>query len=584
MRQQPLLIGFGLFLLCALLYLWGLGDVPFYTKGEPREATVVWEIYTTGEWVLPLRNGHIIPSKPPLFHWLGTLAALFWGGLNELTIRLPSAGLAILGVLLTYSTGVALWGVEAGLVAAVVLATSFEWSRAATTARVDMTLTVFMVTAFLFFLFLYRRHQVGWGNALTFYLLLGLATLAKGPVGVILPGLTIILFLTFQRDVKFLRQLHVVIGGVLVALIAGSWYGLALWKGGQDFFTKQILKENVLRFFTSDAGHEHPLYYFVPNLFLGMAPWSLFFPPLAVFLYQRRRTWAEEGFLYFLVWSATIFFFYSVAKSKRSVYILPLYPAVALLLGAWWQELRRGRAALPSSFLRLMRGSGYLCLVLLAVTITSVFLQIFGHDPLALIRPFLHPKDQSNLPLFTGIVTAHPAAFALWGIVVGLSTLLLVFGLRRSYWGWVFAALATFTVSVALLVNVVFQPTVATKRTYRPFMERVVTSVGDAPLFFYQTFDNGALYYAKRRVPFYDPALLQAGAPYFLLMRQEEWEKVSSRNTTDFFAIDVSEGTGPKDRHHLVLVQAPHGAVVPPVSGENSSPPVDDDTAEEDTL
>src|SRR5262245_44589533 len=95
MRQYPFLTGCGLFLLCALLYLWGLGAVPFYTKGEPREATVVWEIYTNGEWILPLRNGHIIPSKPPLFHWLGTITSFVWGDLTEWTIRLPSALLAL---------------------------------------------------------------------------------------------------------------------------------------------------------------------------------------------------------------------------------------------------------------------------------------------------------------------------------------------------------------------------------------------------------------------------------------------------------------------------------------------------------
>src|SRR5262245_11013491 len=151
MRSSPWLIGLALVFCCAVLYLWGLGTLPFYTKGEPREATVVWEIYTSGEWILPLRNGHIIPSKPPLFHWLGTLLSLAWGGMSELTIRLPSAVLEIIGVLLTYVTGLLLWGLEAGLIAALVLATSFEWVRAATTARVDMTLTVCMVMAFLFF-------------------------------------------------------------------------------------------------------------------------------------------------------------------------------------------------------------------------------------------------------------------------------------------------------------------------------------------------------------------------------------------------------------------------------------------------
>jgi len=115
MRLHPLLTGLALGLLCACLYLWGLGDLPFYTKGEPREGTIVWEIYTSGEWILPLRNGHIIPSKPPLFHWLGALVSLAWGEVNELTIRLPSALLAVLGVLLTYGTGPLSGGPRPGL-------------------------------------------------------------------------------------------------------------------------------------------------------------------------------------------------------------------------------------------------------------------------------------------------------------------------------------------------------------------------------------------------------------------------------------------------------------------------------------
>jgi len=113
-----------------LLYVRGLGEASFYSRGEPREATVVWEIYTSGEWILPLRNGHIIPSKPPLFHWLGALFSLAGGSVSELTVRLPSALLATTGVLLTYAVGTAVWGAEAGLVAGIILATSFEWARA----------------------------------------------------------------------------------------------------------------------------------------------------------------------------------------------------------------------------------------------------------------------------------------------------------------------------------------------------------------------------------------------------------------------------------------------------------------------
>jgi 4-amino-4-deoxy-L-arabinose transferase-like glycosyltransferase len=582
MRLHSIFTGLALTLFCSLLYLWGLGDLPFYTKAEPREATVVWEIYTAGEWVLPLRNGHIIPSKPPLFHWLGTVLSLMSGELSELTIRLPSALLAIVGVLLTYATGVALWGVEAGLIAALILATSFEWVRAAITARVDMTLTVCMVMAFLFFLFLYRRRTVSRTEALLFFALLGLATLAKGPVGALLPGLTVVVFLALQRDLGFLRQLSLLPGSVLFVLIAGSWYGLALWQGGEEFFTKQIMKENVLRFFASGAagaGHEHPFYFFMPTFFLGMAPWSFFFPPLAVFLYQRRRSWAEDGFLYLLVWTVTVFLFYSAASSKRSVYILPLYPAMALLLGAWWQELRRGTIVLPGAFSWLLRGSGYLCFLTLSLAVASVLGQFFGYDLLLLIRPLLHPKDQSNLPFFSDVVSRYPLAFLLWFTVVGLSALLLLRSIKKQQWGWLFAALMVFTSSTFLLVNNVFQPAVAAARTFRPFMARVVERIGDAPLFFYQAFDSGALYYAGRRIPSYDPALLPPGKASFLLTWEEEWQKIAASNGTGLQVIDVSEGTGPKGNHRLVLVSVPAGATVP-----LASTPLDEDSAEEDAL
>ena len=289
MQPRVLFSGVFLSLFCVLLFIWGLGDIPFYTKGQPREATVIWEIYHNGDWILPLRNGQIIPSKPPLFHWLGTSVALALGQLSEFSIRLPSALLALIGVLLTYRVGAVLWGVEAGLIAGLTLATSFEWVRAATTARVDMTLTFFMVAAFFSFWSVYRKQRVGWGEALGFFCLLGLATL-KGPIGALLPGLVIGVFLCVKRDLLFIRHLHLVTGGLLFCVIAGSWYALALWQGGEEFFEKQIMKENVWRFVSSGSARRRAcssflLFYSQPfsghgsvELFLSAA--ALFFIPV----------------------------------------------------------------------------------------------------------------------------------------------------------------------------------------------------------------------------------------------------------------------------------------------------------------
>ncbi len=567
MQSRVLFFGMFLSLFCGLIFIWGLGDIPFYTKGQPREATVIWEIYHNGDWILPLRNGHLIPSKPPLFHWLGTLAALALGQLSEFSIRLPSALLALLGVILTYRVGVVLWGVEAGLVASLTLATSFEWVRAATTARVDMTLTFFMVAAFFSFWSMYRKLRVGWGEALGFFCMLGLATLAKGPIGALLPGLVILVFLCVKRDLLFVRRLHPVTGGLLFVLIAGSWYALALWHGGEAFFEKQIMKENVLRFVSSGsagAGHVHPFYYFIPNLFLGMAPWSFFFLPLFYFLYQCRQDWAKKNFTYLIVWIVTIFLFYSASSSKRTVYILPIYPALALLLGAWWQELRRGGIDLPPGFLALLKTAGAVCCGVVGLAMIGVIAHASGFDPLGLIRPFLHPKDQSNLPLFTGIVADHPGAFASWFLGVGSAMVLLVWGLRRQSWDRVFGGLVVFTTSIFLLINHVIQPTLAAARTFRPFMGRVVERVGEQPLFFFRSFDSGALYYADRRIPFYFPPTTPK-TRYFILLWEEEWERLQADGFADQLRIiDVSEGTGPKGNHRLHLVEVPASFELPP--------------------
>src|SRR5882757_2714286 len=108
-------------LAAAALYLTGIAEIPFYTKGEPREALVVWEMAHGASHVLPLRNGTEIPSKPPLFHWLALLASLALGTVSELATRLPSALLAIAAVTGTYVFAATTGRLRSGWLAAVAL-------------------------------------------------------------------------------------------------------------------------------------------------------------------------------------------------------------------------------------------------------------------------------------------------------------------------------------------------------------------------------------------------------------------------------------------------------------------------------
>ncbi|MGH7767779.1 MAG: ArnT family glycosyltransferase, partial [Candidatus Binatia bacterium] len=247
--------------LCFALYFWGLAGVPFYDKGEPREGLVVWEIWQNGTWILPIREGVNIPSKPPMFHWLAALISHASGSFNEFTIRFPSALLATVGVLLVFLAGARLWGQSAGIAAAVVLATSPEWWRTATSARVDMTLTFFMLCTFLYFYFLYQAGG-GLARTLPLALLAGLATLAKGPVGAALPGLTALLFLWRKRDLAFVKRLHLPVTIPFGFAVAAAWYLLALQQGGERFFLRQVMHE-IIGTPLGGAGHNHNVLYYV---------------------------------------------------------------------------------------------------------------------------------------------------------------------------------------------------------------------------------------------------------------------------------------------------------------------------------
>lgn len=534
--------------LCFILNFWKLGALPFYNRGEPREGLVVWEMYKTGNWILPIINGDYIPFKPPLFHWFGVLVGMLLGRVDEFVVRLPSALFGTLGVVMTYEVGRRWWNRRAGLVAAVVLATSFDWWQAATITQVDMTLAFFIAAGLVLFDFIYREEEYRTARSLALALLLGLATLAKGPLGVAVPGFVIVIFLAIRRDLAFVKKLPLVTGTVVFLLVAASWYGLASVQGGEGFLRRQILDE-TLRTGVGSYGHHQPFYYFVPVLFYNMLPWSFFFPALALFLYRERRRLQDRHLLYPLVWVGAVFFFFSVALGKRGVYILPLYPAVALLFGAWWYAMEEGfeGGVEVSRWLgAFYAGSGLIATAAVSVYFISKF--ALGHPLFSRV-----PKK------FATVVSAVSAAPGGSLIYIGLAVLtacLMLVG-RFSWtkrWGRVFAILTAIALVQAFFMKAAYLPYVASQRTLKPFMSRVMRLVGSAqPLLFYRAFDYGSVFYSQRHIPAYADKFSELKPPYFLLTWEEDVKRLSATN--DFKILDMSEGRGPAGRHRLVLLE-----------------------------
>lgn len=538
-RHISLLLG-----VCFLLYFWQLGQIPFYDRGEPREGLVVAEMNASGNWILPRVNGDYIPFKPPLFHWMGVIATKIFGGMNEFSLRFPSALLGTLGILLTYFAGARLWGERAGLIASLVLASNMQWWEGASLVQVDMTLAFFMLAAFLSFLFIYRAGGDSKKKTVGLALLLAFATLAKGPIGIVVPGLAFLVFLAIRRDFTFLKNLHPLMSGALFLLLAGSWYALALWQGGTPFFFRQLVDEN-LRTATGEYGRPQPIYYFVPVLFYNMAPWSLFFPALALFLYRQRNRLKESEFLYPLIWLAIVFVFFSLSSGKRGIYILSLYPAAALLWGAWWVHVEKGDS--QSQGLTLL--IGYFVALAYLLIIGAFFARIFGWDV------FKYFRGGETFSLVLRALFAPSRLVLALLLLSSIVILSLFWALNQRKWNWVFASLAVLTVFNLFVVKQVYYPSIARERTLKPFIERVKHEVDPtAPLLFYRAFDTGVIFYADRHIRSYEELAKDIKPPFYLLMWEEEWAPLSGNKRLQ--VLGISEGTGPAHRHRMILVRA----------------------------
>lgn len=554
-------IGFGvglLFALIAILHFWRLGAVPLYSVGEPREGVQVVDEYYNHSWILPLRNGVDVPSKPPLYHWLAGLTALAAGGVDEWVVRFPSAAVGVATVLAVGWFGARRWDALAGIAAACILATNFEWLKASHAARVDMTLTGCLTAAMLALGRIVEAPVPSPAARWTFYGAMALGVLAKGPVGIALPVLAALAYLALQRDLVRFRAMAVGRGMALAIGLPAVWYALAIAAGGMPFVRKQILRGNVLHFLgpgNQGVNLSHPVWYYGEAMAAGLAPWSLFLVPLAAYLWQnRRRRDVIAPYRLPLVWMAVVIGFYTVAASKRATYILAAYPAAALMLGGWWSAIVREPATMPELVRRLLH-----LLVLVSAGVTAiVVLMLLAHagglDPLEWLRPFLHRKDQQNLPLVRHMLDGHGALLAAWAATLVLASFGLLRGAQRARWGTVFVGLTVSVAATALAMQHAFMPRLAENRTYKPFVTEVMRLAGDSDrLFFYDTFDFGVVFYARRVVPVVRETL--PAPPAWLILSERRYARFTTDEQRAMPVHARSDGTGPEGAERYLLVR-----------------------------
>jgi len=357
----------------------------FYTKGEPREATVATYILNTGNWVLPADYADEVAYKPPFMHWFIAAFSLPAGHVTETTARLPSA-LGLIGITMMFFA--LLYKRKSGfqaVLAALIVLTSFEMHRSGIEARVDMTLAFFMIGG-LFSMFRWEEKGLK-GYPLLIPLFLGGAALVKGPVGIILPCLVFGIYLLVLQRYSLWKIIYKNLFVALPALaILSIWYVLAYRQGGSHFLNI-VYAENLGRFLGGDSkslgisyelGHEGPWWYYIPAIFVGFLPWSflLIFSAFAVsykgmfahFTPLKSTYWkkvaAMDKFTLFSIISVVIILaFYAIPTSKRSVYIMPAYPFAAFLLTLLYEWALKLKP-------NLIKITGYIVLVLSGIVLS----------------------------------------------------------------------------------------------------------------------------------------------------------------------------------------------------------------------
>lgn len=338
------------------IWFYMLGARTLVPTDEGRYAEMAREMVVSGDWVTPRLNGIKYFEKPPLQTWLNAATFTVFG-LGEWQARLWTGLSALFGIALVAWTGTKIFSPRVGRSAAVVLASSFWWAGMGHVNSLDMGLSGMMTLA-LCGLLLGQRDGASASQQrngmLLCWLGMALATLSKGPMGIILPGAVLFIYTLVARDWRIWLRLHIGKGLLLFFVLTTPWFVLVA-QANPEFLHFFFIHEHWERFTSKVHHRDGPWHYFIPLLVVGIAPW-LGLLPQGLWRGVRQQTGTFQPAKLLLVWAVFIFCFFSISSSKLPSYILPVFPALALLIalhlerkplrGLWLTSLLMGLAGL----------------------------------------------------------------------------------------------------------------------------------------------------------------------------------------------------------------------------------------------
>ncbi len=410
--------------LAGVLLLAFLSSHDLWAPDEPYFAEGAREMVADGRWLVPHVNGVLTTDKPPLFFWLVAILSLSLGAVSELSARLPSVLAAIGTLVLTVRLGRRFYGGRTAALAGAILATSFLFWQEARWCRID-SLLCFLIWAALSAFAAFRSGDLDGRRAgILFWLALGLAGLAKGPVGVMLPLGIAILTLIVDRQPRRWWSFAPLAGPAVFGLCAALWVVPASLWGPEGYSVWGAIREHVIDRGLHGMHHEQPFWYYARELPLMLLPWAALLPGALLIAWRRRSS--SDRFL--LVAALFVVVFFSLSTEKRNLYVLPAFPAFALLMARLvgflygWRDRSGGRAtSISPRWVTIGQGAVGALLALAALALPAVALRLEGAPvgPLCLAAALLFAGGAGTLalalrsrPLESVVATAAGVALA----------------------------------------------------------------------------------------------------------------------------------------------------------------------------
>lgn len=524
-----------------------------YTRGltstlEGESGITAREFLRSGDWSVNHMNGLPDYDKPSFFYWLIALASLFTGGVSELAVRIPSlvSSLAVMFMFRAYRpdsdrTDAA----DLPVLAAFIFISCPKVFWMTQMGRMDMTLNLFCFSTLTAFILYMREKVPSRKKAVCYWLFFaasGLAVLTKGPVGVLITWPPVFLFLMFNRQWRDIRRFFLGWGMLLFMAIALPWYLNACISTDWEFFRHFFLEESVSRFGNIWSGIEFKQFnrsspgIYLVYFFTGFFPWSVLFP-VAVFLFLRKKgrheymkwfkiTETHRILIYYIAW---IFLFFSVCGVKRSDYILPLYPAAALLTADFTVRLHAAEEnPYGRFFAKFAQALSCLLAAIIAIILAAVL--ILTITPIRNLAASLVPE---RIGVHMNWFSDNFMATVLPAIISSAVVVYCLYYFRKS---------GTWSKHLTLLAGVVSAAWIVSASTVlefidhckdmQPWCSRIEQAIDGHPLYSYHFFDEECAFYLGRptivsinRIRL-EKLLRQKDEKIFVLLREKDMKKL----------------------------------------------------------